>query len=57
MYNPTTHEVANYMKKLFAAELKGCAEEVPLPRFPLELLEECNFAMKLLVRASRNQSK
>lgn len=28
-----------------------------MPRFPLELLEECNFAAKLLLKAARNQSK
>ena len=57
MYTPTTHEVAAYMKKRFIAELKGSAGEVQLPRFPLDLLEECNFAIKLLVKATRNQSE
>ena len=57
MNNPTTEQIAFYMGARFIAELRGSVEEIQMPRFPLDLLEECNFAIKLLVKASRNQSK
>lgn len=57
MDKPTTQQIASYMKSRFIAELRGATEQLQMPRFPLDLLEECNFATKLLVKASRNQSK
>lgn len=57
MDKPTTEQIASYMRSRFIVELKGAVEEIQMPRFPLDLLEECNFAVKLLVRASQNQSK
>jgi hypothetical protein len=57
MDTPTTQQIASYMKSRFISELRGATEELQIPRFPLDLLEECNFATKLLVRASKNQSK
>lgn len=57
MHQPSTEEIASYMKQRFCAELKGNKEKLDLPNFPLELLQECNFAMKLLAQAIRNQSK
>jgi len=57
MDKPTTEEIAFYMRSRFIAELNGTLEIFQMPRFPMDLLEECNFATKLLVKASRNQSK
>jgi hypothetical protein len=57
MATPTTHEIALYMQSRFSAELTGSVDKLQMPRFPLDLLEECNFAARLLVRAARNQSK
>jgi len=54
---PTTQEIADYMKATFIAELTGSAEKLQMPRFPLDLLEECNFATKLVLKAVRNKSK
>ena len=54
---PTTQQIASYMKSRFIAELTGSVEKLQMPRFPLDLLEECNFASKLLLRAVRNKSK
>jgi hypothetical protein len=54
---PTTQQIASYMKSRFFAELTGSVEKLQMPRFPLDLLEECNFASKLLLRAVRNKSK
>ena len=54
---PTTEEIASYMKSRFIAELTGSVEISEMPRFPLELLEECNFSVKLLIKAARNQSE
>ena len=57
MDTPTTQQIASYMKSRFIAELRGATDKLQMPRFPLDLLEECNFAIKLLVKASKNQSK
>jgi hypothetical protein len=54
---PTTQQIASYMKSRFIAELTGSVDKLQLPRFSLDLLEECNFATILLLRAARNQSK
>lgn len=54
---PTTDEIASYMKIRFIAELTDSVEQLQMPRFPLELLKECNFAAKLLVKTTRNQGK
>jgi len=57
MDTPTTQQIASYMKSRFIAELRGATKKLQISRFPLDLLEECNFATKLLVKASKNQSK
>jgi hypothetical protein len=54
---PTTQQIAAYMKSRFIAELTGSVEKLQMPRFPLDLLEDCNFASNLLLRAVRNKSK
>jgi len=54
---PKTQEIATYMTSRFLAELNGSVENFQMPRFPLDLLEDCNFATKLLVRAVGNKSK
>src|ERR1700687_378762 len=54
---PTTHEIASYMQSRFTAELTGSVDKLQMPRFPLDLLEDCNFAARLLLKAARNQSK
>jgi hypothetical protein len=45
------------MKSRFIAELTGSVEKLQMPKLALDLLEECNFASKLLLRAVRNKSK
>ena len=57
MYEPTTEKIAAYMQKMFLAELKGYSKEVQLPSFSLDLLEERQYAVKLLVKAANNPSK
>ena len=57
MAQPTTQEIASYMQSRFTAELTGSVDKLQMPRFPLDLLEDCNFAARLLLRAARNQSK
>jgi hypothetical protein len=57
MAPPSTKEIGSYMKSRFLAELKGSVDKLQMPRFSVDLLEECNFATTLLVRAARNQSK
>jgi hypothetical protein len=54
---PTTQDIASYMKSRFMAELTGSVEKLEMPRFPGDLLEDCNFATTLLLRAARNKSK
>jgi hypothetical protein len=54
---PTTPEIAFYMKSIFLAELSGSVDKLQMPNFPLDLLEDCNFAIKLLSRAVRNKSE
>jgi hypothetical protein len=48
-------EVAGYMEQLFIAESRG--ENIEMPRWPLDLLEECGYAVKMLIKAAQNQSE
>lgn len=57
MPQPTTEEIATYLKAAFNAEMRGELGLLQMPRYSLDLLEECNFAAKLLVKATRNQSE
>src|SRR5260221_1615540 len=55
-----TENIAAYMKAVFVAKLRGNAENVPLPNWSLgqlDLLEECNYASKIMVQATRNLSE
>jgi len=55
-----TENIAAYMKSVFVAELRGNAEKVPLPNWSLDqldILEECNYASKVLVQATKNLSE
>ena len=55
-----TETIAAYMKAVFVAELQGNAERVPLPNWSLDqlnILEECNYASKVLVQATKNLSE
>jgi hypothetical protein len=53
-----TEEISTYLKHLFIAELRGKGE-INMPNWPqaLDLLEECHYAVKLLVEATKNQSE
>jgi hypothetical protein len=54
-----TEIIGDYMETLFSAELQGKADKVPLPNWwldELDLLEDCNYAIKVLAQASKNQS-
>jgi hypothetical protein len=56
-------QVTRYFQTFFLAELRGKAMENPLPDWildgstRLDLLEDCNYAAKMLVQAMRNQSE
>jgi hypothetical protein len=55
-----TEIIASYLKAVFVAELRGDADNVPLPDWSmnqLDLLEECNYASKMLVQATKNLSE
>jgi len=52
-----TEEVADYLQKLLISELRGGDEEPNMPDWPLEFLEEANYAVKLLLQAIKNKSK
>jgi hypothetical protein len=52
-----TKEVAAYLRKLCAAELQSNGRKVPFPKWPVDLLEECEYAAKVIVQAIKNPSK
>ena len=55
---PTAEEIATYLKLLFANELKGNIENISMPsNFPLDLLEECHYTVRLLVEAVKHPSR
>jgi len=56
MNQPTTEEIASYIKMALTAEWNGNLDNIELPKFPLDLLEECNFAVTQLIQAFQNQS-
>ena len=53
----TTEELATYMKRLFIAENKGRGDLLELATLPLDLLEECHYAIKMIMQAIRNKSE
>jgi hypothetical protein len=52
-----TKEIAAYLRQLCAAELQSTDRHVPFPNWPIDLLEECHYAAKVIVQAIKNQSK
>jgi hypothetical protein len=52
-----TEKVATYMRSLFSAELKGKSDEVVMPKWSLDFLEDCNWAVKVMVAAWRKRSE
>lgn len=52
-----TEEVAAYVKRLFVSELQRKGEEVQMPNWDLDFLQEIHYAVKMLLIAVRNQSK
>jgi hypothetical protein len=53
----TAEEIATYLKLLFTSQLKGNNEKISMPDFSIDLLEECHYAVRLLVEAVKNPSK
>lgn len=51
-----TIEIATYLRRLFTAELESKGEDVPLPDWPIDLLEECHYSIKVMIAAVQNQS-
>ena len=49
MNQTTTKEITSYMKVVLIAKWNRNSDKIELPKFPLDLLEECNFVVKLLV--------
>ena len=50
-----TEQIAEYLQSLFAAEMKGIIDDVPLPSWNLDLLEDCRYAAIVLRQAIQNQ--
>ena len=53
----TAEEIATYLKLLFRKELHGQQEEIPIPTFSIDLLEECHYEVRQLVQAAKKTSK
>ena len=51
-----TREIAAYMHLLYEAELQG-KDDIPLPNWSLDLLEDCRYAVKVILKALRNESQ
>ena len=55
--NKTAH-LATYVRSLFVSQMGRKSEELKMPMtFSLDILEECHFAVRLIIRALKNQSK
>ena len=57
-----TELLSTYLKTMVIAELHGKTEGVPILDWGMEwlkldLVQDCNFAAKMLVEASKNQSE
>ena len=51
-----TEEIAVYLRELFVAELQS-RSDVPLPNWSLDLLQDCQYAAKVIAKAVKNESK
>ena len=51
-----TREIPTYMHLLYEAELQG-KDDIPLPNWSLDLLEDCQYAVKVILKALRNESQ
>jgi len=51
-----TKEIASFLRNLFNAELHG-TDIVELPNWSVDLLEDCRYAVKIIVKAIKNRSK
>ena len=51
-----TKEVAAYMRQLYNAELQG-KDDVPLPHWSIDLAEDCRYAVKVILKAVKNESE
>jgi hypothetical protein len=50
-----TQRIAVYLKKLFLAEINGNIDIISMPKWEMELLEDCRYAAVLVARAVKNQ--
>lgn len=50
-----TQQIAIYLKKLFLAEINGENDTIPMPKWEMELLEDCRYTAVLVARAVKNQ--
>jgi len=49
-----TKQISAYMRLLYDAELQG-KDDIPLPNWPIDLLEDCRYAVKVIVQGLNNQ--
>ena len=52
-----TKDLANYMKAILRSELRGGEEWVPKPNWPMDLVQDCQYMVRIMIRAVRNESK
>ena len=50
-------ELANYIKAILRSELRGGGEWVPMPNWPMDLIQECQYVVRIMIQALRNESK
>ena len=51
-----TKEIAAYMRRLYNAELQG-KDDGPLPEWSIDLLEDCRYAVMVILKAVKNESQ
>lgn len=52
-----TKEIATYLRRLYTAEVLSTGENVPFPNLPIDMLEECRYAAKVIAQAVANESE
>jgi len=50
-------DIANYMKAILRSEIRGREEWVPKPNLSMDLVQDCQYVVRIMVQAWRNQSK
>jgi len=52
-----TKDIVNYMKAILRSEIRGGEEWVPKPNWSIDLVQDCQYVVRIMVQAWRNQSK